>query len=468
MTLLQQPETSTADQAPGAAPPARGLTLGRLVELLVAVVGGAACVALGVLAVAVPTVVTWLADERSTSTFWQTAGASVDLWALAHRAEVRTADADVVLAPLLLTAGLVLLTWYAARQVVLNRPDAMARVPLIGGWRAAWHALGGPDATAFVLGYVVAGLLLAHTASFGLAPVRLPSLVPGAVLVPLLGVSLVWWVEHRRDDHPAVDAGLRWVRARTPVLVTRGVPAAVEVLVGLAAVCFLLVVGLLLIRGDRVLTLYDTLEAGVVGTTVLTLAQLLALPNLMVWALSWLTGAGLEVGTVHVGWAESTPGDLPVLPVLGVLPEPGPLPPGLWAMALVPLVAGGWLGYRAAGAASRLSSWWTKTQIALFGSLVVGVVALVLGWMATGGLTPGLLGLVGVQPWRLAGLLTAEVAAGAVAVVSVLHLTRARTAFRGRPGGGSRAAGGASAGTGRRWFGLSGRRPEPDDTGVRA
>ncbi len=438
MTLLQRPETSAPDQLP-ATDPTPGLTLGRSLELLVAMVAGAACVALGVIAVALPTLLTWLADERSTATFWQTTGVSVDLWALAHRAEVRTADADVVLAPLILTAGLVLLTWYAARQVVLNRPDVMARVPRIGGWRAAWHALGGEDATAFVLGYVVAGLLLAHTASFGLAPVWLPSLVPGAVLVPLVGVVLVWWVEHRRDDHPAVDAGLRWVRARTPVLVSRGVPAAVEVLVGLAAVCFLLVVGILLIRGDRVLTLYDTLDAGVVGTAVLSVAQLLALPNVMVWALSWLTGAGVQVGTVHVGWTESTPGDLPVLPALGALPEPGALPPGLWAMALVPLVAGGWLGYRAAGAASRLSSWWTKTQIALFGSLVVGAVALLLGWMSTGGLTPGLLGTVGVQPWRFAGLLTAEVAVGAVLVVSVLHLMRARTAFRGRPRAGTRA-----------------------------
>ncbi|GAA5158334.1 cell division protein PerM [Ornithinimicrobium tianjinense] len=424
MTLLQRPETSQ-DEPPGP-DPTPGLTLGRVVELLTAAVAGAVCVLLGVLAVAVPVLVTWLADERSTASFWQSVGVSVDFWALAHRAEVRAPGADVVLAPLLLTAGLVVLCWYAARQVVFNRPDLMARVPLIRGWRSAWHALGGEDATAFVAGYVVAGLLVAHTASFGLAPVWLPSLVPGAVLVPLLSVVLVWWLEHRRDDHPAVDAGLRWVRRRTPVLVSRGVPAAVEVLVGLSAVCFLMVVGLLLIRGERVLTLYGALDAGVVGTTVLTVGQLLALPNLMLWALAWLTGAGLTVGTVHVGWTESTPGDLPVLPVLGALPEPGAMPPGLWAMALVPLVAGGWLGYRAVDGTPRLASWWTKTQIALFGALVVGVAALVLGWLATGGLTPGLLGTVGVEPWRFAALLTAEVAAGAVLVVTVLHLSGAR------------------------------------------
>ncbi|MFX0538237.1 DUF6350 family protein [Ornithinimicrobium sp. Y1847] len=429
MTLLQRPETQTEGEARPVPEPR--LTLGRLVDLLVAAVAGMACVLLGAIAIATPTVVAWLAEERSTASFWQTVGASVDLWAMAHRAEVRTPAADIVLAPLLLTAGLVLLCWYAARQVVFNRADVMARVPRIGGWRSAWHALAGRDATAFVLGYVVAGLLLAHTASFGLAPVWLPSLVPGAVLVPLLALVLVWWGEHRRDDHPTVDAGLRWVRARTPVLVRRGVPAAVEVLVGLAVVCFLLVVGVLLVRGERVLSLYGALDAGIVGTVVLTVAQVLAIPNLMVWALSWLSGAGLTVGTVHVGWTESTPGDLPLLPVLGALPEPGVLPPGLWAMAMVPLVAGGWLGYRAVGAASRLASWWTKAQIALFGALVVGLSALVLGWLATGGLTPGLLGTIGVQPWLFAGLLTAEVAAGALLVVTLMHLLGARRRFRG-------------------------------------
>ncbi|AXH97697.1 cell division protein PerM [Ornithinimicrobium avium] len=432
MTLLQRsdPTTSTEDDPQTGGATLEGLTLGRLVELAVAGVAGAVCVLLGVVAVAVPTVVAWVADERSSVSFWQTLGASVDLWALAHRAQVRTPDAHVVLAPLLLTALPVFLCWWAARQVVLNREEMLARSPVVGGWRSAWHALGGSDAVVFCLGYLVAGLVVAHSASFGLAPVFLPSLVIGALLVPLVAVGLVWWAEHRRKEHPAVVAGLRWVEARTPVLVRRAVPAAVEVVVGLSAVTFLVVLGLLLVRGERVLTLYGALDAGIVGTTVLTVAQLLAVPNLMVWALGWLSGAGLTVGTVHVGWDASTAGDLPLLPVLGALPEPGTLPPGMWAMVLVPLVAGGWLGHRSAGAASRLSSWWTKSRIALLGSLLVGAAALVAGWLATGGLTPGLLGTVGVEPWRLAGLLTLEVASGALVVVSLRHLLGRRPARR--------------------------------------
>lgn len=433
MTVLERTETPPA---PGAEPRrAPALTVRRLAQLIGAGLAGAVCVLVGVIAVAVPTVLTWVADDRSTASLWQTLGVSVDLWALAHRAQVVTPVAEVVLAPLLLTALPLLLCWYAARQVILSRPHLTHRVPHIGGWRSAWHALGGSDATAFVLGYLATGLAVAHTASFGIAPVRLPSLVPGAVLVPLVAVALVWWREHRREEHPAVDAGLAWVRDRAPVLVRRAVPLALEALVALAAVCFLLVLGLLLLRGERILTLYGTLDAGVVGTTVLTLGQLCALPNLMVWALGWLTGAGVTVGTVQVGWSGSTPGDLPMIPVLGALPEPGSLPPGMWAMVMVPVVAGGWIGYRAAGSASRLSSWWTRAQIALSATLAVGIVTLVLGWLATGGLTPGLLGRVGVEPWTLAGLITLEVGLGALVVVSVLHLARARRWPSGRTSG---------------------------------
>ncbi|QFG69131.1 DUF6350 family protein [Ornithinimicrobium pratense] len=428
MTVLERPETTpTPGPGPQRAPV---LTVRRVGEILGAAVAGAVCVVLSLLVIAVPTLLAWVTDERSTATLGQSAAVSVDLWALAHRAQIITPAAEVVFAPLLLTALPLLLCWYAARQVILSRPGLAHRVPHIGGWRSAWHALGATDATVFVLSYLFASLALAHTASFGIAPVRLHSLVPGAVLIPLAAVVLVWWRDHRREEHPAVDAGMDWVRGRTPVLIRRAVPPAVEVLVALAAVCFLLVLGLLLLRGERILTLYGSLDAGLAGTAVLTLAQLAALPNLMVWALGWLSGAGLTVGTVHVGWSHSTAGDLPLIPVLGALPEPGSLPPGMGAMVLVPVMAGAWIGYRAVEVTSRLSSWWTKAQVALAACAVVGLATLVLGWLASGGLTPGRLGRIGVEPGLLAGLLTLEVAAGALVVVSLLHLVRARRLSR--------------------------------------
>jgi hypothetical protein len=423
MTVLDRAETSLREEPPPRRVPA--LSARRVAEVLGAALAGALCVLLGVVAVAVPTLLAWLADERSSAGLWQTLGVSVDLWAMAHRAQVDTPAASVVLAPLLLTAVPFALCWYAVRQIVLARPHLLARGATVGGWRPAWHALGGTDVTAFALAYLATGLGVTYVAGLGIAQVALPSLVPGALLLPAAAVALVWWSEHRREQHPSLDTALTWVRDRIPVLLRRALAPATEALVALAAVCFLLVLGLLLVRGERILTLYAALDAGLVGTLTLTLAQLAALPNLMLWALGWMTGAGVTVGTVHVDWVAATPGDLPLVPVLGALPEPGALPPGLWAMALVPLVAGGWIGYRCAGSTSRLSSWWTKAQITLASCAAVSLTVLVLGWLSSGGLTPGLLGTVGVVPWELAGLLLLELAVGGLLVLTVQHL-RAR------------------------------------------
>ena len=172
----------------------------RAAELAGAATAGVLCVLLGVAVVAVPTLLTWVADDRSSSSVWQTLGVSIDLWALAHRAAVTTPVADVVLAPLVLTAVPFGLCWYAVRQIVVSRPHLSARLPHIGGWRSAWHALGGTDVAVFVAAYLVAGLAVAHTASFGLAPVRLPSLVPGLLLLPLLAVACLLYTSPSPRD----------------------------------------------------------------------------------------------------------------------------------------------------------------------------------------------------------------------------------------------------------------------------
>ena len=52
------------------------------------------------------------------------------------------------------------------------------------------------------------------------------------------------------------------------------------------------------------------------------LLQLGYLPNLVIYAMSWTTGAGFSFGVdTHVGWSQTTMGDLPLFPVLGAIPE---------------------------------------------------------------------------------------------------------------------------------------------------
>lgn len=418
MTLLQR-ETRTVRPDPSRA-------LGRARALVSAALAGALAAVLSAMVVTVPVLVAWFADPAGTVTLGQAVGVGIDLWALAHRAQVSAGGVSVVLAPLLLTLVPLLCCRYAVGQVLVDRPDVRGELRVVSGWRAVWRAVGGAELGWFTLGYLACGVALCVLAGLGQAQVAVPTVLPGLVLVPLAAVTWALVSEHRRQEQPTIDAALRWIELRTPVLVRRGLRPAAQALAGLLVLALLLLVALVVMRTDRIGTLYGALDAGPVGVVVLTLAQLLLLPNLLAWALGWTTGAGFAVGTVHVGWTEVTSGDLPLVPVLAALPEPGPLPPWLWAAGVGPLLAGVWLGWRAVRLAPRLASWWAKAQIAGSACLLVALAALALSALATGGLTPGLLGRVGTDPLVVAGLLLAELLAGAVATLTLLHLTRRR------------------------------------------
>lgn len=417
MTLLERTAVTPADAS---------TITGRLRAVVLAAVAGLLAAMISWVVVTLPVFVAWLTDDRSSVSVWQTAGIGIDLWALAHRATVEVGEHQVVLAPLLLTLVPILACWYAVGQVVVDRPDVRGELDDHVGWRFAWAALGVTELLAFLAGYLASGLLLCSLAGLGQAPVDVSSVLPGLLLVPLIAIGLSLWREHRRQEHPTLDGGLRWVELRTPVLVRRGLRPAVQALGILFVGALLLVVALLVIRLGRVMTLYEALDAGTVGTTVLTLGQVMALPNVLVWAMGWASGAQVAVGTVHVGWAESTSGDLPLLPVLAALPEPGVLPPGLWLSALLPVLAGAWVGIQGCRAAPRLASWWAKAQIALSACVAVTAVVLLLSWLALGGMSPGLLSQVGTDPLRVAMLLGLEVLAGALVMLSLLHLFRRR------------------------------------------
>lgn len=400
--------------------------LARIRSFGLAALAGAVAVVLSWMVICLPTVLAWIADDRSTVSIWQTLGLGANLFALAHRGTVVSGDTSVVLAPLLLTAVPLLACRYAVNHVVVDRPEVRGDATVIRGWRSAWRALGGAELAWFTGGYAVAGLLLCELAGLGQASVRLITVLPGLLIVPAVAVGLALRREHARQEQPVIDRALRWIELHLPVLVRRGVRPAVQALAGMFGAALLLVVALLALRAERIGSLYGALDAGSAGLVVITLGQLLVLPNLLVWALGWTTGADVVIGTVQVGWTGTSSGDLPLIPVLAALPEPGPLPPGLWLAAAVPVLAGAWIGLRSIGAASRLASWWAKAQIALSACVMVTLVVLVLSWLAVGGLTPGLLGQVGTAPLLVAGALLVELLAGALVTVTVLHLTRRR------------------------------------------
>ncbi|MGB6003826.1 MAG: DUF6350 family protein [Ornithinimicrobium sp.] len=373
--------------------------------------------------VAVPVLVAWLADSLSTVSAWQALGFAASAWALAHAGVVDTTEMTVQITPLLATLIPVLLCRYAAGQVLTD--DDSARKPAkIGGVRAAWEGVRAPELAVFIVGYVAMGVAICIGSGLGSAPASPWLALPGLIMVPVVGIALDLLREHRREQNPTIARALRWLAGRVPVLARRGLKPAGEALSALGVTALLGLVALLVMRAERVGGLYAALDAGIAGAAVLTIGQVLFLPNMIMWVLGWMVGAGFTVGTVHVGWEASTAGQLPLVPVLAALPEPGSLPGWFSAVGFVPLIIGGWLGYRSATVAPRLASWWTKAQVALASCAWVSVTILVLSWLAVGSLTPGLLGTIGTAPLVATGLLSAELLMGAAVVVTGLHVRR--------------------------------------------
>lgn len=394
--------------------------------LLFAGLAGTLAAVLSCIVLCLPVLLAWFADERSTASLFQTLGVGVDVWALAHRGTVRVDGVALTLAPLLLTLVPLLAGRYAVSSVVADRTDPGGEGASVQGWRGAWRALGAAELAWFVGGYVVAGVSMVALSGLGPARTDLGSMVPGLLLVPVAATVLALLAEHRRRRHAAVDRALDWMDSRVPVWLRRAARPAGEALLGLLVVALLVVVAVLVVRAERIGLLYEALDAGWVGLVTLTVAQLALLPNLVLWVLGWIGGAGLSVGSVQVGWTEAGAGDLPLVPVLAALPEPGPLPGALAAVVVVPLLAGVWVGVRSVTGQPRLSPWWVKARVAAAACLAVGAAVLLLGWLAAGGIVPGTLGTVGTPPLTAAALLTGELLAGAVTAVSVMHLVRAR------------------------------------------
>ena len=117
---------------------------------------------------------------------------------------------------------------------------------------------------------------------------------------------------------------------------------------------------------------------------MLTIAQLGFLPNLVIFALSWSTGAGFSLGVGSTAGPLGTAvGPLPAVPVLGALPA-GQLDAGAMALAL-PVIAGilaGWWFLREGEnhfdewlSIKIKARWFTATVSTLFLGAFIGAVA---------------------------------------------------------------------------------------------
>ena len=95
----------------------------------------------------VPVFAAWTLDAQSTSSWNDTLGVAIDLWALAHRGHVVVDGITVVFSPLLLTLGCVLAACFGARAAFpderLRAADLRAiMLAYVGGYVVAAQVLG--------------------------------------------------------------------------------------------------------------------------------------------------------------------------------------------------------------------------------------------------------------------------------------------------------------------------------------
>ena len=236
-------------------------------------------------------------------------------------------------------------------------PLGLTLMPFFLCWRAGrrlarasytdqlWQALLGALGTYSLLGIATAYFSANEDVSISLAAGALIPLISaglGVIIgarveagswVRLIGVDLTDWIA-RTSQHSRWAGSYLWAAIRAGVV---GITAAI----GLTAV--LLVVALA-ISWAEIATIYQKLDAGIIGGIVLTVAQLGLLPNLIVWTLAWASGAGFSIGTGSIiSPLETTVGPLPAVPVLAALPSGEP--EFAYAALLIPVAAGvlaGW------------------------------------------------------------------------------------------------------------------------------
>ena len=346
--------------------------------------------------------------------FWR---ASVDIWLLGHGADVRLQIDPTLASALGVSSGD---TSFVVTIAILG----FALLTLLLGIRAGRRV----SETRFrLLGELVAvgtfGVLSLGATLSALHEFARPSIWQGALLpTAVFGIGvLIGSLRTRRPEGDDDGSSIKdWIndwspQARAAVgAAFRGGSAAVA---GLLAAASVALAALLLINYARIISLYESLHTEILGGISLTIAQLAFLPNLVIWAASWLVGPGFAIGTGStVGPIATQLGPVPAIPLLGVLPE-GQLDWGFVGL-IIPVIAGFLVGvvvqpHLAAGlgAAPRVR-WTIGTGIGI--GLVAGLVLGLLAWFSTGAAGPGRFIEVGPDPLLVGACVAAEVGVAAV------------------------------------------------------
>lgn len=222
-----------------------------------------------------------------------------------------------------------------------------------------------------------------------------------------------------------VEAAERiWIRERVGNFIaklhwtisTSALPAlriGTSVIVFLLLASSLLIMVALVIGWVEVLRLYQSLSLSFLGGLMVTLGQLAILPNLIIFGMAWISGAGFSIGAgSYVSPLATQLGPLPALPIFAALPTGG-FERGI-VFAIVPVVAAIIATLLARKFTEKMrwefaTSFSAAAVLAGFSALVASLLAFALALLASGSLGPGRFVEVGINPPLIAMVIFVEV-----------------------------------------------------------
>lgn len=396
MTILDRLDEPTTTDEPEVATP------GALRAAVVGLVTGAASLAVPVLVAATA----WILDERSTGTLGPALGVGAAWWLLGQGVSL-TGALTISLVPLGLTVLTVIAGWFGLREglrgVSASGPvwAGLLRAPLAAAIGAWWG------------GYAVAVALAALLSTLGpLTPVW--HLLPLAMLL-VPGIAVIAVLTALGRDEPHV-LGPRLALSWVPVTVRRAAGPALRTTRAALLVGMALAVAVAALGFSGVQHVHAAVGAGTFGAVVLSALQALALPNLGLWALSFAAGPGFQVAEgATTTWSGSRSGLMPLIPILGGLPQPGAFPWFTAMVVLIPLGLGVYAGRCALRSVARLSSVRTKVAVAATTGLGAAGLLTVTDLLGGGALGESQLAHIGVPAGWLSLALAGELVVGAVA-----------------------------------------------------
>jgi hypothetical protein len=378
-----------------------------------ALVAGALAAAGSAAVFVLPALLVWVAASESTVSWTSSLGVGAGLWLLAGGAHLTLGAAHITIVPLLAFAVSVAIGAWAATRAAREAADARTIVLV----RDAVHRPVAVALGSWAAGYAAGALLWVLVAFLaGPTPVVWTLVLPVVVVPVLAAVLALGRLVRGRPE--LVGPGLRRPRG-VPDAARRALQPGLEGAAALLGMGLLLCGLLVVLHFDRVSHLQGELAPGVVGGVVQVLAQLSVLPNLALWAVSFVAGTGFSaVEGASATWTGSRTSLLPMVPAFGALPQPGAFPGVLPVVVLLPVAVGAFVGWRSLRAVARLSTERTKLTVAGTAVVVAAGALGLLDVLGGGSLGMARLSDIGAPAGMLTLALLVELGVGAALVLA--------------------------------------------------